>query len=684
VAASFVKIAAGSSGAETPEDKTNGSSVLGKPDPEPEMPVTDPDESAAPSDPRGNGGQVHGRAELDQPKTEKPDVDDGERESSPLVGEGEAPVSAAAGSTPFVFEPSGHDRGDEDWDEDEDEDDERGNGDGGERDLYRATEAILAAFVEDDGANGGNGPAASVETPAAPKVILFDDAADSDPVAEAPTWESADPWEDFADAPPDGPVEEKASERPTHAEPPFVVPDFDDEEIEDFDEEDFEGYGDHFTRVRHEVTSVRKPWLPFVQKALSEAGEWLSDLFGRVRARSRRRGVAAYDRHETYPHELSYDAPKAPYDWMRREAVHDLEPGQEPVAGPAAGRAPESQVRHVEEPVKEYCAEPPIEPKPILDEQPVPELFFEHEVEPHDKPAAEAHSERSQKAVDEYERGLYEDYEQESYGQYVPDSDEWDLEGADAEPVALLRRFWYAPLVALIAVAAFAFGPGLVGMFSFGAGESPGPSGPTSPETSLPKVTIKTPSFVEKSVATISGLFSGSILDGPGEWVLVADLQTTSAVEGGGAGEEQAAEPAEGDLSTAALTVALEADLMQSRYFYVFPQGRAKVALDRQAADLTRALPLDDALSLAGAEGISAVVAGTLHRGAAADTPVKPALPLGRRRAVIPRFLPLTACWRSHLPGAVCSAGRGARSRLRSRQAIRPRSANASGLLATG
>jgi DNA-binding SARP family transcriptional activator len=622
VAASFVKIAASSSGEETAEDRTNGNSVPGVSDAEPEMPSTDPDESATPVSPRGNGGQVHGHTELDQPKTDKPAVDDGEEGLKQSASGEAAPVSAAAGPTPFVFEASGHDGGEIDGDEDKGEDGDRGRGTGDrvERDLRKATAAILAAFVEDDGAKDGDGPAAVVETPPPPKVVLFDDSLDSDPLAEEETWESGDPWEDFADAPPDGPLEEKPREQAATAEPAFVVPDFDDVEVPDFDEEYFEGYGDHVTRVRHEVTSVRKPWLPFLQNAASDLAGWLSDRVDRVRSRSGGRGVEAYDRREASPHEFAYDAPKAPDDWMRQDAVHEPEADQGPVTEPAAGRAPESQVKHVEEPVIEAAAEPPVEPEPVLDEQPEPQLFFEHEVKPYDAPESEPYAGLSQETEDEYEQGLYEDYEQESYGQYVPDPDEWEFESTDADPVALLRRFWYAPLVALIAVAAFAFGPGLVNMFSGGAADSPAPSGATAPETSLPKVTIKTPSFVEKSVATISGLFSGSILDGPGEWVLVADVQTTSAVESGGVGEQGAAEPAERELSPFALTVALEADLMQARYFYVFPQGRAKAALDSQGADQTRALSLDDALALAGAEGISAVVAGTLHRGATVDT----------------------------------------------------------------
>jgi DNA-binding SARP family transcriptional activator/tetratricopeptide (TPR) repeat protein len=619
VASSFVKIAASSSGKETPEDRTNGNSEPGKPDAEPEMSSSESDEAATPGDPRGNGGQAHGRAELDQPKTDKSEDKNGESDSSPLVGGDEASISEEAVSSPFGPAATGNGDGDRDEviDEDEDEDEDRGGG--GERDLYKATAAILAAFVEDDGGNGEDGPAANVETAAAPRVILFDNESDSDPLTETPAFESADPWEDFADAPPDGPVDEEARERPAHAEPVFVSPDFDDAEVPDFDDEDFEGYGKHFTRVRHEVTSVRKPWLPFLQKALSDLAELLSGLVGRVRSRSRSRGVGAYDRHEVYSDELVYDAPKAPYDWMHQETVDDPETDEKPVPESATGRAPESQVKHVEEPVVEYPPLPPEEPEPVLDEQPVPQLFYEHEVEPHDAPASEPYA-GSRETEDEYEQGLYEDYEQESYGQYVPDPGDWDLESTDAEPVAVLRRFWYAPLVALIAVAAFAFGPGLVDMFSGGPGESAGSSGPTSPETSLPKVTIKTPSFVEKSVAKISGLFSGSILDSPGEWLLVADVRTTSAAESGGAGEVQAAEPAENELSAAALTMALEADLMQARYYFVFPRGRAMVALDRQGADEARALSLDDALSLASVEGISAVVAGTLHRGATVDT----------------------------------------------------------------
>ncbi len=491
-----------------------------------------------------------------------------------------------------------------------------------DRDLYRATAAILAAFVDDDDdaddddANEGGGDRWIGGIRASGKAGL----ADRDrPVEDAP-----DPWDDFGSGPGlDGPAEADPVAHPDRGTTPsaqtagvaWEAPSqgpalpwdgqavlFEDYDLAgpdsaDLDLDEVELYGGRVTRVRHQVTSVRKPWRPVLRDAWAGVSGWVVESLGAFWARLRRSTV---DEQPMDPEErldvAGYDALRptaAPTDAAEYTTSHE---GSEPIA-PAmptpfsGGAARGTSLDGLPADGSEEASGPSYQ---------------------------ELEEEASVEWYEEWQSGttdaaIYEAYEVEG-DLYAPAA-----KGARVEPIAvggvasLFRRYWYAPVGAIIIAAALAFGPRLIGLFGGQGGETGGAEDLSSPKPSLPKLKVRAPAFVETSVSKISRLFSSSILDAPGEWVVVADLQTSptnepTSVESEGAAGGVAVTPA-------ALTLALEADLMQARFFFVFPRGRALAALGSEGGGALETFSVEDALSLAAAEGISAVIAGTLYRG---------------------------------------------------------------------
>lgn len=233
--------------------------------------------------------------------------------------------------------------------------------------------------------------------------------------------------------------------------------------------------------------------------------------------------------------------------------------------------------------------------------------------------------------------------------------------------VELLKRYWYAPVGLGVLILALLIGPGIA-RFVGDLSEDIPPDlagGPvpnvTLPKVVVPKVTVRTPAFVETSVSRIGEMLSGPILTRSGEWLLVADVQVNSPDDvATGQGppdsapeDETVGEPAEGTTDSsgndapgasagsttegvgrfdtqevlpedrepspisAALTYALEADLKQARYYNVLPRERALRALDQKRAGHPQRLTVERALRLARLEGYGAVVAARVDRIAA-------------------------------------------------------------------
>ena len=181
----------------------------------------------------------------------------------------------------------------------------------------------------------------------------------------------------------------------------------------------------------------------------------------------------------------------------------------------------------------------------------------------------------------------------------------------------LLRRFRYVPLVVALAGLAVVFGPGLVGMIGGFTDELPSQlpevQAPSLPRVTLPRVTIRTPAFVETGVSRIAEMFSGPLLEQSGHWLLLADVEIVGP-EG-----EGSATTADG-ATAATLGLVLEADLIQARYFNVVPRERALVALRETTGSRSEALPLSDAVSLAGAAGFAAILGGRVTRYESVDS----------------------------------------------------------------
>lgn len=76
----------------------------------------------------------------------------------------------------------------------------------------------------------------------------------------------------------------------------------------------------------------------------------------------------------------------------------------------------------------------------------------------------------------------------------------------------------------------------------------------------------------------------------------------------------------EEEATLAALALALEADLKQARYFNVVPRERALIAHYGHGNAADRDLPVQAALTLAASQGYAAVISGQLHKGAEVDS----------------------------------------------------------------
>lgn len=177
--------------------------------------------------------------------------------------------------------------------------------------------------------------------------------------------------------------------------------------------------------------------------------------------------------------------------------------------------------------------------------------------------------------------------------------------GASAEPPAsrLVRRFWYVPVgLAAIGLALVA-GPGLVGVAGDLTEDVRAPAIPavSPPSVAIPQVTVKAPPFVETSVAKIGEMFSGSLLEESGRWVLVADLEMDGPA-------------ADASLALAARE-ALESELSEASFFYTVPRERALVALDRVSGGNLERLSLADALTVAQDMGYAMVITGRIIPG---------------------------------------------------------------------
>jgi tetratricopeptide (TPR) repeat protein len=136
---------------------------------------------------------------------------------------------------------------------------------------------------------------------------------------------------------------------------------------------------------------------------------------------------------------------------------------------------------------------------------------------------------------------------------------------------------------------------------------------PSLPRVSLPRVTIRTPAFVETGVSRIAEMFSGPLFEESGQWLLLADVEIV--------GPEGQSATATADGATAAtLGQVLEADLIQAGYYHVVPRERALIAQRRTAGRASEALPLANALTLAGAAGYGAVLGSRVTRYEAVDS----------------------------------------------------------------
>ncbi len=165
----------------------------------------------------------------------------------------------------------------------------------------------------------------------------------------------------------------------------------------------------------------------------------------------------------------------------------------------------------------------------------------------------------------------------------------------------LLRRFWYAPLLVAAVGAGVVFGPEIyrtvIGFTRDLPGRLPDVQAPSLPRVSIPRVTIRTPGFVETTVSRVGEMFSGPLLEEPGEWVLVADVEADGR----------------GPYTSDVLTQALEFDLAQARFFSVVPRERAILARRRSTGNRSSDLPRDEALDLAASEGYALVLFGRVR-----------------------------------------------------------------------
>jgi hypothetical protein len=475
-----------------------------------------------------------------------------------------------------------------------------------DRDLYRATAAILAAFVDDDeeeGERAGNGRLAGFATPDEPVPL------------ETPERSDPDPWADFSAAstarqavetePPGQTSRDVVSigdeadvgsnslsgeaDRGVEGQTVFFDPsDSTEFDLSDLDMDEFGLYGGQVTRVRHQVTSVRKPWGPILRRAWADVSEWFGALVGSLRTLT---GRVLSNRAVTQRPEYSEPA-QSDEPWAMSEPTF----GPSPIVVPDDSDIPEPPF--LEE----------LDPTPRGDDSRA--VVFAPSTSQTEPP-----EEAPVEWFDEWDDGaeVHEPYRIEVDVYSPGPSARLESTAVEGEP-SFLRRYWYAPVGVILLVAAITFGPAVIGLFGGRGGQTVDSGGLSLPRPSLPRVSVRTPEFIETSISRISRLFSSAILEEPGEWVLVADLQSEPTDDA----TSVESDPVSGGVTSvtpAALALALEADLVQARFFYVFPRGRALVALGNDAGGASPGgLSIDDAIKLASTERISAVIGGTLYR----------------------------------------------------------------------
>ncbi len=200
------------------------------------------------------------------------------------------------------------------------------------------------------------------------------------------------------------------------------------------------------------------------------------------------------------------------------------------------------------------------------------------------------------------------------------------------------RLLLFLPAALAMAVVAFVFGPDLYrlvrGVGSAIPASLPEVEAPSLPKVTLPKVTVpkvavpnvavKTPAFVETSVSKIAEVLAGPLLSSSGQWVLVSDVEVVNSASIGEAAGSSANGPnragSAGVYSPAALTVALESDLVQAGYFSVVPRERALISASGLGGGTSEDLPVARALDVAQSAGYAAVIEARLRRGQEADT----------------------------------------------------------------
>jgi tetratricopeptide (TPR) repeat protein len=394
-----------------------------------------------------------------------------------------------------------------------------------------------------------------------------------------------------------------------------------------------------YGRVRHEVTSVRRQWTPVLQNWWRELGPWrrhiwdltvaalewvasalmaLVPLVARATKKAGQgaaSGLTATRKRMKRPKKARPPKPKKEKKPKKAKAEKvEVAPAKvEPAAPKAKPEAPPKPAPQKERPKQtiEEVAESEFEEfaqsfateDPVLDGFPSSAAAADSTIE---EPAGPA------PVIDD------------AWGRPpVPQADAipWEAELPPVEPAVakkkrklprvavlpLLRRYWYAPLAIAATVAAVIFGPTV---FQAVRGFTlPEVQAPSVPRVTIPRVSLRTPSFIETSVSRIGEMLSGPLLDESGQWVLVADVSVEAPL---------------GPLTVGALTTALELDLQQARFFSVVPRERALVVRRREAGSASESLPVADALMLAQSQGYALVLETRLFRSEATDsaTPV--------------------------------------------------------------
>ncbi|UCC49000.1 MAG: hypothetical protein JSV41_02150, partial [Gemmatimonadota bacterium] len=389
---------------------------------------------------------------------------------------------------------------------------------------------------------------------------------------------------------------------------------------------------DEFRDVPHKVTSVRKAWGPVLRETWEELGPWRA-VAAEQAARGLRWMAAAL---AALPGLL----------WRFLRAAARLVPGagralpvsrrRSKAAGPATGRvvAPararrrraaevqealtqplESELEPLDAVAEPLAAEaPPVErveipPEPVAPAakpfermaepiEPAAEPFelFAEPVEPAAKPVKPAP--RPVKPVARPVEAAAKPFEVLARPR--------KRRRARRRGLALVKRYWFAPVALALVGLGIAFGPDLVVRISGLRSDLPEVRAPSLPRVSLPRVTLRTPAFVETSISRIGAMFSGPLLEEPGQWVVVADVEVD--------------DEARADYPLTAMTVALEAELQQARFFSVVPRERALIARRRHAGSTSDDLGTDDAVALAEADGYAAVIVARLSRAGGVDS----------------------------------------------------------------